>query len=114
MISNLARCLVLLFLLCAHATSAATLSEEPALPRCRPMAETRTPIPLWREDLSGIRQFMAARPLNADTIVYISYTASIQEVDVEEAGVPYLVPLPTRKRHPHPHTLNLIPPPHPH
>ena len=78
------------------------------MPRCRPMAETRTPIPLWREDLSGIRQFMAARPLNADTIVYISYTASIQEVDVEEAGVAYLVALRTGKGDPDAGDLKVI------
>jgi hypothetical protein len=93
MLGNVAGGFVLLVVLCADATSALALSDEPVLPPCRHAGETRIPVPVWREDLSGVQPLMSGRVSDAGKIVYVSYSAPRQDVQVEESDVAYTVAL---------------------
>jgi hypothetical protein len=92
MTAHLSFPLILLFLLLAPGRLAATSPDEPALPHCRQAGEALEPIPAWYKNLHGIRQFTSDPP-STGGIVYISFSAEAEDVEVEESEVAYSISL---------------------
>ncbi len=86
-----------LFLVCLLASALPSAAGvDPVLPKCRSVGETRAPIPMWSEDLTGLRELIAAPQPAPGKIVYMQFSA--EDVEVEETDVAYSVRLQPKEK----------------
>ena len=84
----------LLLLVACHESAMAASDVEPYLPRCKPSHETRVPIRTWDDNhgkLASLRRLISTWPSGTALIVYASFGAAEDDVQIEGQDKAYSV-----------------------